>query len=167
MTGYAYDYSMSNNAIDAYGRGLVPKSEVTASLLKSYGWKHSKDTAVALIELNYWRSDESHHTSSWYNETNFYSIESFIEEWNELDNSDQQERLLKAREHLLSKQEGLRVKGSYSVFSGTRNHPKYNGKVEFTGIKRGSWIYMDNSNRRKKADGNHINYTAIFPEGGK
>jgi hypothetical protein len=59
MAGYS-DYSMSNNAVDAYARGLRPASKIPG--------------VPAALVRQYCRPDEWHHTSARYNETNFYDV---------------------------------------------------------------------------------------------
>jgi len=60
MAGYA-GYSMSNNAVDAYDRGLAPLSKVARP-------KGVTTTAVAAFVP----AAEWHHTSKRYNKTKFY-----------------------------------------------------------------------------------------------
>lgn len=57
MAGYDYAAGMSNNAVDAYAAGRVPASK----------------TGVPAAMVEKWCSPrEWHHSSSWYNEVNFY-----------------------------------------------------------------------------------------------
>lgn len=59
MAGYCEDYSMSRNARNAYGRGLVPASKVDRRI------------PVALV-TRYCRAAEWHHASKHYNRVDFY-----------------------------------------------------------------------------------------------
>jgi hypothetical protein len=57
MAGY-YNFSMSNNAVDAYDRGLIPASKI-------------KGIPAELIK-EYCASEEWHHSSKEYNRVDFY-----------------------------------------------------------------------------------------------
>lgn len=71
MAGYN-NYSMSNNALDAYDNGQLPISKFVSFLKKTYGLKGltAADVKVAGISPSSW-----HHTSCKFNRTNFYSTE--------------------------------------------------------------------------------------------
>jgi len=58
MAGYDYHAGMSNNAVDAYERGLLPASKI-------------KPVPAKLIR-EYVRAAEWHHTSKWYNATDMF-----------------------------------------------------------------------------------------------
>lgn len=71
MAGYN-NYSMSNNAVEAYDNGQLPISKFVSFLKKTYGLKGltAGDVKVARISPISW-----HHTSCKFNRTNFYSTE--------------------------------------------------------------------------------------------
>lgn len=64
MAGY-HGHGMSNNAIDAYARGLVPASKI-------------KGIPVDLID-RFCGPDEWHHSSKFYNVVNFYDAKAVVE----------------------------------------------------------------------------------------
>jgi len=66
MSGYN-NYSMSNNAVDAYNAGLLPASKLARKL------KVSPLAIKTVLKPNEW-----HHTSSHYNCTNFYNGELLV-----------------------------------------------------------------------------------------
>ena len=61
MAGYQSDYSMSNNAIEAYDNGLLPASKI-------------KGVPAPLIAAHC-RYEEWHHSSSKFNKVKFYNPE--------------------------------------------------------------------------------------------
>lgn len=78
MAGYADDWSMSNNAIDAYARGLRPRSKWTkADILDALPADARAYLKLDQYPLEFLREyflypEEWHHTSKLYNETEFY-----------------------------------------------------------------------------------------------
>jgi len=70
MSGY-YGYSKSNNAITAEDSGLRTASKLAKYLSKNYK-KYKYCTAKDISDTM--PPEEWHHTSSWYNETNYYNI---------------------------------------------------------------------------------------------
>ena len=80
MAGYKDDYSMSNNAADAYEAGEKPLSKWTKkNILAIVGQevinRNPELKALNLKELRaiFLTQDGWHHTSKFYNETNFYA----------------------------------------------------------------------------------------------
>jgi len=53
--GYDHDAGMSNNALDAYRRGVKPLSRIDAQDLKDAGWEHTKVLAMFLAAQGFWR----------------------------------------------------------------------------------------------------------------
>lgn len=79
MAGYD-GYSMSNNARDAYERGLVPASKITKALLEKHNIKESVGFIKWMIKEGHLVADEWHHSSKHYNRTNFYDLKILAEE---------------------------------------------------------------------------------------
>jgi hypothetical protein len=151
---------MSNNAVEAYNRGLLPLSKISASLLKQGGWQYSKGFAVYLAKAGEWLPEEWHHTSKEYNETNFYSISGLIEYWEELDDISKESLLGKYSLAKTKMETEKRVVGTYKEFSG---HGRYNRRVyevRFEGVLRGNWIYLKGGGK-KRASGNWIEYKIV------
>ena len=170
MAGY-HGYSMSNNAVDAYESGEKPKSKWTKeeildeveSLIR-HGLQVEFDfNLLKKLTLNKLRSvcltqSSWHHTSSYYNETDFYSIdESSLEN---LTNEDIQELLDEKPEPKKVRDKTRRkAEVSYSVWGGTRAHPKkydYNEVCEIDD----TWAYT--SNGKKRLDGKYVTYKLIY-----
>lgn len=78
MAGYADDFSMSNNAIDAYDRGLRPRSKWSkADILNALPANARAYLQLDGYPLEFLReyflvAEEWHHTSKLYNKTEFY-----------------------------------------------------------------------------------------------
>ena len=120
MAGYD-NYSMSNNAVAAYETGEKPKSKWTKKEIIEELRDQSEDLKVdikaleklpvstlreiALVQSSW------HHTSSYFNRTDFYMVDaSRIEE----------EDLKIEKKEITEK----RVRAHYLEWSGTRKHPK-------------------------------------------
>lgn len=77
MAGYADDFSMSNNAIDAYDRGLRPRSKWSkADILDALPTDARTYLQLDEYPLEFLREyflevEEWHHTSKHYNRTDF------------------------------------------------------------------------------------------------
>jgi hypothetical protein len=156
--GYS-NYSMSNRAVAAYREGRKPLSRITAHDLKRGGVDLPKNFAVWLAKTKHWTPSEWHHTSSHYNDTDFYDPTDLADliTHNEID----LEALLaefKESQREKAAQKGTdRVKGKYAVWGGSRSRPKLEDWVEFTGEKRGNSIYLDEGGR-KNCWGNWIKW---------
>ena len=84
MAGYQ-NYSMSNNAVDAYENGEKPLSKWTKQdildEMRQIGYsaemlEKAKSTNVSNLKSAMMRRSSWHHTSCKYNRTNFYSVDS-------------------------------------------------------------------------------------------
>ena len=155
--GYNFRAGMSNNAVEAYGRGAKPISRITLANLREAGWTETKKLALLLEKKGFWSSCEWHHSGgTWYNRVNFYDPENLVEEWDEL--SEQEKQIHRAEvEPSKKEEEGRRVYGTYIVWGGTRKRPYKDYDQKFTGVLRNGWIYLK-SGGKKKADGNHITW---------
>lgn len=86
MAGYS-GYSMSNNAVSAYGRGAVPKSKITKNWMQAHGLLEffgSAKKLKAAIAAEHITADEWHHTSKKFNCTDFFDGESINEQMTDL-----------------------------------------------------------------------------------
>ena len=71
---------------------------------------------------------------------------------------DEQAELFRLHKSPPKKQDDIKkVKGTYTIWGGSRKRPQKVGEEEFTGELRGNWIFT-NSGERKKASGNHIRW---------
>lgn len=164
MAGYS-GYSMSNDAVAAYESGEKPlskwtKKEILTEILTRAEQQEielhcsleqleklpAKTLKKVCLACCSW-----HHTSSFYNRTNFYDLDvATIEEL-----TDEKINAAMAEEKATKKVEEKEEKWlcSFLVWSGTRTHPKAS---EFTeeGIVKGSWfIRKDGSKKKTTANG--------------
>ena len=157
MSGYDYQAGMSNNAVNAYDRGVKPLSRITAQDLKDAGISITLKRAKELAKSGHWQPQEWHHSGgTWYNEVNFYGVEELAEMLEE----DPELAAPVSSGVAAKEQERCRVRGTYKIWGGSRRHPKVVGEESFTGTKKGDWIHLDGGGK-KKASGNHINWEII------
>tara|TARA_R110000824_G_scaffold400812_1_gene609407 strand:+ start:174 stop:659 length:486 start_codon:yes stop_codon:yes gene_type:complete len=157
MTGYNYAQGMSHNAVAAYNRGSYPISQITAGDLKGAGWTGTVKLARYLAKADIWRASEWHHSGgTWFNKVDFYDPADLVDAWAEMDAADRDA----ARDAASAKavpEAGQRVSGTYTIWGGSRRHPRRMGEREFTGVLAGNWITLDDGGR-KKSDGNSITW---------
>ena len=158
MAGYNYAQGMSNNAVAAYQNGAAPLSKITITWLRDVGWKNTKSFAVWLAKRGTWSASEWHHSGgTWYNQVDFYDPDVLVEMWEDM-TPDEQAELFRLHKSPLKKQDDIKkVKGTYTIWGGSRKRPQKVGEEEFTGELRGNWIFT-NKGERKKASGNHIRW---------
>lgn len=135
MSGY-HGYSKSNNAVAAEAEGLYPASV----LAKRIGVR-----AAAIKALM--RPTEWHHTSAWYNRTQYYSEDDALEIIEEL-------RAWRPPDSQEIVHEGCT--GWYLAWSGTRRFRRAR-EVQFGPIRvtqRGTWftLHLPSGPLRKRAD---------------
>ena len=158
MAGYD-GFSMSNNARQAYADGERPMSKWTKTAILSRAAEVMEDcyseptfdfsllrslSVSALRDLLLSRV-AYHHTSSWYNATDFYDIEpDTLEELTD-------EAIKAAANAPKTKPESPaseRWECAYLVWEGTRKHPKARRIVE-TGTICGNWFFSDTGMRKQ------------------
>lgn len=158
MAGYC-GYSMSNNAVDAYRDGekslskwrksdILEAIEDTGIPLKCSVEKLKKLPVKLLKEVCLWQSSW-HHTSSYYNETDFY----YIDEDRIRDITDKEIDKLMAeykadKKIVQSKATEVKWKCAFLEWSGSRKHPKATEVIE-VGIVKGDWFYRENGSKKK------------------
>ena len=79
MAGYNWRAGKSNNAVAAEAEGLVVKSKLTAAWLKARGIEETVGFIKFLIQAGKICPTEWHHTSKFFNRTDYYSAEEIIE----------------------------------------------------------------------------------------
>lgn len=147
MAGY-HGYSMSNNAVTAYANGEMPKSKWTKTAILSELRDQTTPDRLALLkgktvaelrELALKRSSW-HHTSSHYNRTDFYVVDTVHI------NSVSIQSLAG---YSLSKKEEKPIERTavYLEWSGTRKHPKAT-EVVVKGIVKGNWFHLPNGTKK-------------------
>lgn len=169
MAGYC-GYSMSNNAVDAYNRGLMPwsqwkKQDILAAVDGAIRDSESgegetltlhcslsllRKAPVAALKNLLLCSGEWHHTSSYFNETDFYELD--LIQLEELTDEQIQKEIDRVREEAQKKKAEKNAPGerwvcTYLEWSGTRNHPK---ATEYTeeGIVKGDWFYLSTGKKK-------------------
>lgn len=106
MSGYS-DYSMSNNAVKAYREGKAPISkwtkkailEAVEDITTEEQRSLLKKAPLSLLKELLLKSSEWHHTSKYYNCTEFYGIneEAIEDEWEDIANAINQTSIKKQK----------------------------------------------------------------------
>lgn len=155
MAGYK-GYSMSNNAVAAYEDGEKPMSKWTkADILKQMKEdgvpKHKIEEIskmdAATMKNTFLQRSSWHHTSSHYNKTDFYTVDTSRAEDYDMKGYSKPKPKAKAEK---KEDVGYRVNATYLEWSGTRNHPKAT-EVDADGVIKGNWFYPDRSGGMKKS----------------
>ena len=156
MAGY-HNYSMSNNAVAAYENNEKPlskwtKQEIINQVLEvnpALDEKLLKSIKVKILKSYMLHRTSWHHTSNYYNRTDFYSLD---DEYIESIDNGFLEELASIKEEKKKVTEET-WKCEYLVWSGTRKHPKAEKKVSIGTIK-GNWFYLpDGSKKSVNANG--------------
>ena len=159
--GYDYEAGMSNRALAAYEEGRKPLSRWTARELRRGGWAHSLKLAKHLADVGVWHSWEWHHSGgTYFNKVTFYDVAELVDRWKALSEDERRRHIAECAAPKADDVE--RVAGSFALFAtqwrGRRPYTVEVGRREFTGTRRGAWIYLDGSSQRKRASGKHIDW---------
>ena len=175
MSGY-YNYSMSNNAVEAYENGEKPWSKWTkGDILRAVSrwvrdggelgcdFKLLSKTKAETLRRGLLSCTSWHHTSKFFNTTDFFSLEPTrlveltdekVRDWQDCDKAE-------AKSEKNVKKEPQRRKGTihFLEWGGTRAHPKATKRcLEGVEIEeRGCFYYVFQNNRqvlKKKWDSN-------------
>ena len=166
MSGYDHFQGMSNNALLAYEEGRKPISRVTTVDLKNHRIDISLNFAKYLADQNIWKTEEWHHScGESFQKIKFYDLNVLKdllddlskEKFTEYSNDFKKSKKTKNVEIVEQK----KVRGKYTTFykSGYRWKP---WDHDFTGIKKGNWIFLDDDNGKKKANGKNITFEYIW-----
>lgn len=147
-------WSMSVRASEAYGHGLMPWADLTAAHLKAAGCPETFATVKRLRDAELITAEEWHHTSKMFNETDFWSVESIINQIAGLDN-DTLERYRKPAPRAAAT-EWQWVRAEWREFPG-RGRRTY--LVTGIGVQVGGWVFLPCG--KKNAGGGHITVTAL------
>lgn len=172
MAGYD-GYSMSNNAVQAYKDGEMPKSKWTkdiiiesieekvedGELVLKCSFSKLKKLPAKVLQVICLCYASWHHTSQCYNHTDFYLLD--IDWIGKLTDDDLEQLALdyKEEQKAIKKKKEEEVPETwecrYYEWSGSRRHPK---KEEFekVGIIKGNWFYPFDGDKKKKVDGKHF-----------
>lgn len=152
--------SMSRRAAEAYENGEKPLSKWTKKAILEAIKKNSEDydfkaeilvklekTPVkALKEIALYNSSW-HHTSSYCNSTDFYSVDFDTLEDISIEYIDSVVASVKSEKKQGKKEESEKWECKFLEWSGTRNHPKATECVEIGEIK-GNWFYRENGSKK-------------------
>lgn len=158
MAGYN-GYSMSNNAVAAYNNGEKPYSKWTKSDILDEIPDNLKESSkkLTLTEIRslflHWTS--WHHTSSMYNRTDFYSVNSDGITVNQI------ESIIAQRKPKAEKPKLTAVKAQviYGEWEGTRKHPKLVYNTSYA-IIIGNWAYLPD--KKIRTDRKHFTICDTF-----
>ena len=164
MSGY-HGWSMSNNAVDAYSRGLMPLTKWTKPLIlkriEHLGYNSEffkKWNSMELKTLLY--SPEWHHTGGAFNNTNFYDIDTDAVV-NYLNGVEKPIIKTEKKEKLIEDDGFWHGKYKCTEFHPTSSYNKY--KIwyeEFENAKRkGDWIILSNGVKKKFSNCIDVTYT--------
>lgn len=160
MAGY-HNYSMSNNAVEAYYTGEKPiskwkKSDIISEInqyrkefdLPMIDITKLKKVSIKIMHKHFLRCSSWHHTSSHYNKTDFYSIDEEAIDSLSPDTINHliEQTDLEKTEAKLEKQEE-RWECEYLVWGGTRKHPKAEAVIS-TGTIIGNWFHLDKGGKK-------------------
>lgn len=178
MAGY-YNFSMSNNAVEAYSNGEMPlskwtKAEIISEIEKqkrngeieiNFDIKLAQKLPVAELKEMVLSCSSWHHTSSRYNRTDFYSVD--VNRVEALTNEEIKDRLETVANKSLNSKDKIEnvqmAECSFLDWGGTRKHPKAKEITEIGEI-RGNWFYRSDGTKKSiKANGFRIIKT--FSEG--
>lgn len=143
--GYSFDYSKSNNALLAETNGIYPLTQAINILSKELNI--TKNQAKQLLQKI--GPSEWHHTSSWYNKTDYYdtNIESILD-YLDIDTVENLKKYIEEtfKSTITKKEEPKGYYGNidYLTWSGTRNYPKAteNTLENVYIVEKGSFYYI-------------------------
>lgn len=159
MAGYADDWSMSNNALDAYDRGLRPRSKWSkADILDALPAEARTYLKLDEYPLEFLREyflypEEWHHTSKLYNRTEFFRPRLGSD-------SDTPEDVHDLYLHWLQRQQKVQAaktaapRKAHVTYTHWIDKRHYRTVTEYA-LVRGPWIYTQ-SGLRKRADSINI-----------
>lgn len=156
MAGYS-GFSMSNNAVEAYENGEKPiskwsKKDILNSidnaiengeLVLNCSKDKLRKVPVALLKELCLTCSSWHHTSNYYNRTDFYAVD--LQKVELLTDESIEDRM-KSKDAVEITEEIWKC--AFLEWSGTRKHPKATEVVE-EGIIRGEWFFRKDGSKKK------------------
>ena len=163
MSGY-YNYSMSNNAVVAYDEGKKPRSKWDkGSLISALSEIYDNETASDLKKFSaqvlrrvFLQRTEWHHTSSYYNETDFYEVYDGFKPCHALELCEETKKEIdcEREEKKHSSKCSNMALCKYLEWGGSRNHPKAVEKEGYCWIdSNNNWAYFDGFKKSTSARG--------------
>ena len=173
MAGYN-NYSMSNNACDAYDSGKKPLSQWTKTdiinaiknEIKEYEIDVNFDInilnklSIKTLKSEFLTVSEWHHSSKYYNCVDFYSVT--------VDTTYTSEYLINSNEYIkneikldkIKKQNNVKKAiATWNIWGGTRKYPKVIDTKTVEGTVIGEWFVFNGG--KKNVNGNYINIKYI------
>ena len=153
MAGYSWNNGMSNNAVAAYRSGEMPLSKIRKSDVDSavgdLPIKITMKFIKWLAKNEHWTPASWHHTSKYFNETNFYDLE----ELNEVLEEDGEKLLAEFKEDERI-QKTIKTTDVVGKFWMSGEWVRFKGKMnEATGT-----IYYDGEGERLKSSGGRAGF---------
>lgn len=154
MAGYN-GFSKSNNAVNAEAGGLYPLTQAARELVKL---NPSLKLWQARAILKLYGPSEWHHTSGWYNKTDYYNTEAANEALAEGE-------IIPPTEKPKQKSESFRAKVTWLGWGGTRKHPRateYSDTATLT--LKGSTFTVESDNHgtfKKRESTRGFSYTKL------
>lgn len=160
---------MSVRAYEAYESGEKPLSkwakkdiiECVLNVRNDFQEKelkiYSKEVLKVFLICSSW-----HHTGSYFNETNFYSLDLDFIELSKIEIIQALERKKKNLKNEKEEKKSLKLQKcifKYIEWAGTRKHPKAIEKKSY-GIIKGSWIYYKDG--KKSLNGKYVHVVEMF-----
>lgn len=149
MAGY-YNYSMSNNAIEAYRTGEAPASKIGHAI-------------PAALVRRFCRPSSWHHTSLKFNRTDFYEIEEVLATFGKIVSAiyktDPEAIAALAQRSKPTEQRYHNCTVEWVEWGGTSRHPRaYPRELKNVEVVvRGAFAYF--AGMKKKVGGNHFNFS--------
>ena len=165
MAGYC-GYSKSNNAVQAERNNKFPKSKWTKELIlkvlseeveeNDEKFQFLANKPAAFLKDFLLVSYEWHHTSSYYNCTEYYEVRDLyswtLSEIQEQFEIYQAAKRAEKQEKAARKEETSIYECEFLVWSGTRKHPKAE-TIRETGEIKGNWFYSSYGKKLITANG--------------
>lgn len=163
-SGYC-GFSMSIRAVQAYEYGAKPRSkwtkaDIIAEAIIDSDWTEAdlKKYPVEVLRMAFLKYDSWHHTSSCFNSTDFYTVDSSTSKEVLESIATEYNKPAKAAEITLAKV-------NYGEWTGTRRHLKLVYHDAYAVIK-GNWAWLD-TGEKKKVDGKHFVITETYTKAPK
>lgn len=164
MSGY-FNYSMSNNAVEAYENGKMPRSKWSKSALldnleteKDYTKEQIdilRKYPLSVLKDYFLEYSEWHHTSNYFNCTDFYEVSdiSFSEiDFEYLDKlkkeNIEESKMQKQEKKEIAQQKPVKAYCTWGEWEGTRAHPHLKEKNGYCLIK-GNTAYTQDFDKKK------------------
>lgn len=148
-------YSMSRRAAAAHDEGLMPWGKITAQRVRDAHIPYTLAQLKVLRDARLIAPEEWHHTSSRFNKTDFWSVESIAEQLRARPAEQIKHALQQAQQTEETQAHGW-VTATWTEFHGSTNHRKKVERTEDGYLFRG-WVYL--AEGKKSTGGNWFHGT--------